>query len=113
MNSPVDNKVSKKEEILEKSRKSKHDEGWEHAERRGNKIGVIVYAIVAFILIIFSVPHQMNVVNIIAALSFAWVIGGAFSYYRFTKKRIYLIGSCCAAITTIYYALMVIFPTMH
>ena len=113
MNNSINNKDSKKEELLEKSRSSKHDEGLEYAEKRGNKIGVIIYAIVAFILIIFSIPHQMDVVNSIASLSFAWVAGAMFSYYRFTKKKFYLIYLFCASIATVTYALIVIIPAVQ
>ena len=108
MNNTMGNNENKKEEILEKSRNSKKDEGMEHADYRGSRIGVIVYAIVAFFLVIFSIPDNINVVNAIASLSFAWVVGGTFSYYRFTKRKSYLICVVASAIGTIAFALMAI-----
>ena len=108
MNNPMENNENKKAEILEKSRNSKKDEGMEHADYRGSRIGVIVYAIVAFFLVIFSIPDNIKVVNAIASLSFAWVVGGTFSYYRFTKKKSYLVCVVVSVIATIAFALMVI-----
>ena len=58
MSTPTDNSNSSKMEILEKSRRLKQDEGLEYAEKRGTQIGVIVYAVVAAILMIFSIPNQ-------------------------------------------------------
>lgn len=113
MSNPTNNSDNKKAEILEKSRKSKQDEGLEYAEKRGNKIGVIVYAVVAAILLIFSIPDRMDIVNAIASLSFAWVVGGTFSHYRFTKKKSYLIYAIGSAIATIAYALMVVLSAVQ
>ena len=108
MNNLMENSESRKAEILAKSKKAKKDEGMEHADYRGSKIGVIVYAVVAFGLMIFSRADRMIVVNTIAALSFAWVVGGAFSYYRFTRKRRYLVCAIASAIASVAYALMAI-----
>lgn len=108
MNNSVNNDNKRKSEILEKSRKLKKDEGRDFAEYRGTQIGVWVYAVVAIILMIFCIPNQMNIVNAIAALSFAWVVGGTFSHYRFTKKISYLLLTIASAIITVIFALMVI-----
>jgi hypothetical protein len=51
----------------------------------------------------------MNVVNAIASLSFAWVVGGTFSYYRFTKKKFYLVCIIASSIATIAFGLRAIF----
>ena len=108
MNNPVENNENKKAEILAKSRKAKKDEGMENADYRGSKIGVIVYAVVAFFLAIFSIPDKIYIVNVIASLSFAWVVGGTFSYYRFTKKKSYLVCVIASAAATVAFALMAI-----
>jgi uncharacterized membrane protein len=99
---------SKKAEILAKSRKAKRDEGFDYAETRGNKIGVFVYAVVAAVLMIFSFPDHADIFNAIAALSFAWVVGGTISYYRFTKKKVYLLYAIASAIVTTAFTLLVI-----
>lgn len=104
----MENSENKKAEILAKSKKAKKDEGMENADYRGSKIGVIVYAIVAFFLVIFSIPDKMSIVNAIASLSFAWVVGGAFSYYRFTRKKSYLVCVFTSAISAVAFALMAI-----
>jgi hypothetical protein len=104
----MNNNEKRKEEILAKSRMSKRDEGMENADIKGTKIGVIAYAIISFILIIISIPNQMNVVYTIAALSFTFCFGGTVSHYRFTKNKLYLLGAVWSVIAAITFALMVI-----
>ena len=106
MSDPVRTDEDKKEEILERIRKSKKDEGMDYADYRGTRIGIIVYAAVAFVLVVFSVPDQMNIVYAIISLSFGWVVGGTFSYYRFTKKKIFLICAIASALVTVFNAIM-------
>ena len=113
MDRPTGSDDSNKADILTKSRKLKQDEGLEYAEKRGNKIGVITYAIIAAVLMIFSVPNQMNVVYTIAAISFAFVFGGTFSYYRFTKEKLYLISAVASAFSLLAFTLMVILPAVQ
>ena len=108
MNNLEENSENKKTEILAKIKKEKKDEGMENADYRGSKIGVIAYAVVAFFLVIFSIPDKMDIVNVIASLSFAWVVGGTFSYYRFTKKKSYLVCVIASAIAMVSFALMAI-----
>ena len=108
LNNLVENNGNRKAEILAENKKDQKDEGMENADYRGSKIGVIVYAVVAFFLVIFSIPAKMNLVNAIASLSFAWVVGGAFSYYRFTKKKSYLVCVIASSIVTVTFALMAI-----
>ncbi|MCL2050257.1 MAG: DUF6442 family protein [Lachnospiraceae bacterium] len=108
MNNPMESNEAKKAAILERSRNAKKDEGMENADYRGSKIGVIIYAVVAFILIIFCIPAKMDIVNAIASLSFAWVVGGTFSYYRFTKRKIHLVCVIASGIAVIAFALMAI-----
>jgi hypothetical protein len=107
MNTSEKHDDSRKAEILAKSRVAKRDEGFDHAEKQGNNIGVIIYAVVAAILLIFSIPNHPNIANTVAALSFTWVLGGTISYYHFTKQRAYLICAIASAIATVTFALMV------
>ncbi|MCL2108268.1 MAG: DUF6442 family protein [Oscillospiraceae bacterium] len=97
-----------KAEILEKAKSLNKDEGLEFAEVRGGKAGIIMSAVVGFLLILFSLPENKNVVNAIVALSFAWLAGGTFSYYRFTKKKIQLLLFILSVIATVFYFLMAI-----
>jgi len=108
MNNLGENSEKRKAEILAESKKTKKDEGMENADYRGSKIGVIVYAVVALFLVFFSIPDKMNVVNAIASLSFAWVVGGTLSYYRFTKKKSLLACAIASAIATVAFAFMAI-----
>lgn len=107
------NSESKKTEILEKSRKSKLDEGMEYADLRGTKTGIVIYAIVAAVIIGFSIPDHIIVVNAIASLSFAWVVGGTLSYYRFTKKKAYLLCIIASIAATIAFTLMVVLEAIR
>ncbi len=99
---------SRKREILEKSRKAKKDEGMENADYQGSKIGVTIYAVVAFFLVVFSISDNVSVVYAIASLSFTWVIGGTLSYYRFTKRKIFLVCVVASAIAMVAFAFMTI-----
>ena len=105
--------MNRKEELLAKSRMAKQDEGVEYAEGRGNKIGVMIYAAVAAVLLVFSIPDRTDISGTVAALSFAWVVGGTFSHYRFTKKKSYLVCVIAAAAATIGNMLLVIFPAIR
>lgn len=113
MGIPTGGDENRKAEILAKSRKSQRDEGFEYAETQGTKIGVVVYAIVACILLIFSIPGRMDIVHTVAALSFAWVVGGTYSHYRFTKKKTFLICAIGSALATVANAIMVILPAFR
>ena len=113
MNTPTDNNNTGKMKILEKSRRLNRDEGLEYAEKRGTEIGVIVYAIVSFILMAFSIPNRMDIVSTIAAISFAFVFGGTFSRYRFTKEKFYLIGAIASAFSLVTFTLMVVLSVMQ
>jgi hypothetical protein len=112
MNDSTENNADRKEEILAKSRNSKQDEGKEFVEKKANRIGAVAFGVIALILLVFSVPSQMNVVNTIAALSFAFCIGGCIAPYRFTKKKSYLVGAIASAVAAIAFTLMVILPTL-
>ncbi|MCL2718938.1 MAG: DUF6442 family protein [Lachnospiraceae bacterium] len=108
----MNNNEKQKEEILAKIRMSKRDEGMENADIKGTKIGIIAYAVISFILILFSLPDQMNIVYTIAALSFTFCFGGTVAHYRFTKNKLYLLGAVWSVIATIMFALMVILSVM-
>ena len=47
-----------KEEILRKSRNGKRDEGVLFAEMRGQQLGIVLFATVAGVLALFSIPRQ-------------------------------------------------------
>ena len=110
MSTPTESNHNSKMEILAKSRKLQQDEGLEYAEKRGTRIGVIIYAIVAGILMLFSGPDRMEVVHTIAAISFSFVFGGTFSRYRFTKEKLYLFGAIASAFSLVMFTLLVILP---
>jgi hypothetical protein len=104
MDDPWKTNENKKAEILEQNRRSKNDEGMEYADYRGSRIGIILYGIVALFLIVFD----RTIASAIASLSFAWVVGGTFSYYRFTKEKVYLVCTIFSAIVVVAFALLFI-----
>jgi len=107
MSNPMDQYENRKTDILEKSKRTNKDEGFEYAEKQGNSIGVIIYAVVAAVLLIFSIPDKPIIANTVGALSFTWVTGGTLSYYRFTKQRAYLLCAIASALATICFIIMV------
>ena len=62
---------------------------------------------------IFSIPNRMDILYTIAAISFAFVFGGTFSHYRFTKEKFYLIGTIASAFSLVTFTLMVLLPAMQ
>ena len=109
MDEHINNNEDRKAEILARIRQAKKDEGMENADYRGTKIGVIVFAVVALFLAIGSVPDRMYIVHAIASLSFAWVVGGTISYYRFTKRKSFLVCVVASAIASVAFAIMAVF----
>jgi hypothetical protein len=83
---------NRKEEILEKSRKSKQDEGMEFAENRGYKlseytVGVFGTVVAAFALFNSEFAAAGAALLIVAVLGFGLFL----STYRFTKRKMDLL----------------------
>ena len=91
-----------KEEILEKSRKSNYDEGMEHAENQGRKIGYIVFMLLFACLVIFSLVFW-QIGTLYAVASLFWVFMGveAYAKYRFSKKKVYLVTAVAGSLASV------------
>jgi len=103
MNNQANDNTNRKEEILEKSRKSNRDEGVEYAKRQGDSIGrlVVFFAVCIPLSVISALSGHMSTVWALEAVSCAFWFGEVFAYYRFTKKKSYMIKTVCAALLLI------------
>ena len=99
---------SKKDEILERSRKANEDEGMEHVKIKGSKMGVyIASTIVGTPLAFLSlIAGEMPAFFALITIYVAFGAGELFAYYRFTKQKGYLIGAVVIALITIGIASM-------
>ncbi len=72
-----------KEEILEKSRKSKEDEGFTNAENKGRSAGTVVFVLLCAIALIVNLIKGQPI-YLIAALIFGYMATEAYPKYKFT-----------------------------
>lgn len=80
-----------KDEILEKSRAAKKDEGVEYAHSKGNSLGEKILAVVSLPMAIFSIViGEYAIIWAIGAMTFAHVLGQSLSIFRFTKRKYHL-----------------------
>jgi hypothetical protein len=90
-----------KEEILEMSRKSNRDEGMEHAENQGRKIGFIVFSALFVVLALFSLFFwQQSALYAVSALFWVFLATEAYAKYRFTRKNVYLVSMIAGYFTS-------------
>lgn len=103
----------KKEDILEKSRQSRKDEGVEYAENQGRKIGFIALTLLFAVLAILSLLFwQIGTLHAVSSLFWTYFSVEAYGKYRFTKKKAYLIlsvfGSIAAIVAVINFILAIL-----
>ena len=102
-NSTKSNYDSRKEEILAKSRNSKGDEGLEHAQLMGFKLGEYTLSAVGIPLVFFTFfTRELAIFLALGIVLFAYVFGQSLSVYRFTKKKYHLAWVVLSAIFAIY-----------
>ncbi len=89
-----------KEEILEKSRKEKSDEGLIAAENQGRKIGIGVFCGVFVFIILFNFFYgQPNYAPM--GMFWAFLAAEAYPKYKFTQRKGYLLIVVAGAIACI------------
>lgn len=89
-----------REEILEKSRKEKSDEGLISAENKGRKIGIAAFCFVFIFIIVFNLFNaQPNYVPM--ALFWAFFAAEAYPKYKFTSKSGYLVTVIAGALASL------------
>jgi len=90
-------KSMNKEEILEKSREAKSDEGSQYAQNKGRRIGVAAMMILFIILILYNLFMGIDN-NAIFALFWTYLGFESYGKYRFTKGKAELVGAIAGMI---------------
>jgi len=89
-------------EILEKSRRLKKDEGMEHAQLKGRVLGESTMAAVLIPILVFALLRgEVVAFNATVAVMFAFVFGLCLTEYRFTRRKYHLIWTVGMAVSTI------------
>lgn len=85
----------KREEILERSRNAREDEGIDFAKRKSEKLGMVVLLIIIFTvatpIFVLRVPERLDLVFAMGAVVFGIVFAETFTTYRFARKKSHLI----------------------
>jgi len=105
---------NKKEELLERSRKSSNDEGMENAERQGSKLGeFIAVEIIGLPLLIFCFfTGQINTALALLSIASAFSFGQTLKSYRFTKEWPYLVCTIFEAIFAVVFLILFVVRVM-
>ena len=99
MNESIGSGNSRKEDILERSRNSKQDEGVDYAKKQGYSIGRHAFGAVAVALVVFSIiTEQMTTIHAIVSTVFAFSFGELLAHYLFTKNMLHLAGAALFAL---------------
>lgn len=99
----------KKEEILEKSRKEKRDEGKEFAFAKGRKSGAIGMLIIFCILAVFNLYDNRQGTNFaLLAMFFGYLGCESFGIYCLTKRRMDLFKIIIGSVFSVYFLIMYI-----
>lgn len=79
-----------KDEILNKSRESKKDEGAEFIESKGVQLGLVIFIVISFFMIIFNEVVGLKSFDIYT-LTLIFLSTESITKYRFTHKKRYVI----------------------
>jgi small-conductance mechanosensitive channel len=93
----------KRDDILERSKNAKNDEGIKHAENRGRKLGIAIFGFVAVAIIAivgFALPLQISrpVTDTVLILTATLGITENLAIYRFSRQKKYAIYVALLAI---------------
>jgi len=103
-----------KEEILAKSRQSKKDEGVEHAEINGFKLGERIGSVTAMIIVAIAFfIGQAETIFAISTIVFATVFGQSLTVYRFKKSKYLLAWLILGVVGTIYFFILFLAATQE
>lgn len=83
--------VMKKDEILNRSRQEKRDEGMEYVKNNGLKIGFVAFSLVFIFIVIFNFFMGMQNHSVFA-LYWTFFAVAIIPKYQFTKNKAYLIA---------------------
>ena len=108
---------SKKDEILERSRKANEDEGIEFAKKKSEKLYSVVMLIIAFSTLIpifvLQMPERQDLILAMGAIMFGLVFSETFATYRFAKRKSHLIWAIGMLIMTIFCVVMIQISLWH
>ena len=91
-----------KDEILERSRNAKKDEGMEYAKLRGNKLGESVMSIAAIPILVFAfLRGEFALFFAVGVPIAAFVFAQCLMEYRFSKRMYHLVWTIAMAIGTL------------
>lgn len=93
-----------KNEILQKSRHSKQDEGMEFVENKGRKVGFTIFCCIFVGIVLFNAflgNQDQAVFYAVASLFWAFLAGEAYPKFKFTGNKSSLITVIASGIATI------------
>ncbi|KWX89029.1 hypothetical protein AMQ83_03085 [Paenibacillus riograndensis] len=97
----------KKEEILQKSREEKKDEGKEFIFNKGRKSGVIGMVIMFGILAVFNLYNDRHVTTYaLIAMFFGYLGSESFGIYTLTNKKMDLLKTVIGCILSISFLVL-------
>lgn len=99
-----------KEEILQKSREEKNDEGKEFALNKGRKSGVIGMVVVFVILAVFSLYNNRQETNYaLIAMFFGYLGSESYGLYSLSNKKIDLLKTIIGCIVSVSFLVLYIY----
>jgi len=108
---------SRKEKILEKSRKSQEDEGIEFAKKKSEKLYALVTLITVFAtaipIVVLRMPERLDLLLAMGAVIFGVVFSETFTTYRFARKKSHLVWAIGMLIMTIFCVVMINISLWH
>jgi len=90
----------KKDEILEKAREEKKDEGIDNVNNKGLSLGYKIFILLSVILIVFNRFNNIKSYDILS-LMFGFSVAESYSRYKFMKEKsllVSVVGSSIACI---------------
>jgi len=114
MDNFMENNVSRKEELLAKSRQVGKDEGVEHAEVQGFKLGERIGSVAAMVVIVLAFfIGQAETIFAVGTIIFATVFGQSLTVYRFKKTKYYSAWVVLGIVGTVYFFMLFIAATQE
>ena len=101
-----------KEEILQKSRQERNDEGLVAARGQGQKVGVGAFCVVFAVIVAFNFANGLSSYAPMA-MFWAFLAAEAYPQYRFTKNKGYLVATVAGAIACVAFLGSLVITTLR
>jgi len=98
----------KKDEILEKAREEKKDEGIDNVNNKGLSLGYKIFILLSVILIVFNRFNNIKSYDILS-LMFGFSVAESYSRYKFMKEKSLLVSVVGSSIACIVFLICHIF----